>query len=127
MDYSELIKELTQSFTNQIETYKKLQVIVQKILGQIALSRGDFSGVMRFFEEKQKLLIEIEKERENTRKSVEIWQKEKDSIPHSDEREHLDRTLAETEKAIKDFLAMEDQLKKYLEHSVTSKGNTAGT
>ena len=127
MDYSKLIEELTQSFTSQIEIYKQLQVIVQKILGQIALSRGDFSGVMGLFEEKQKLLEKIEKERENSYKSVEMWQKEKDTIPHSDERDHLDRTLAETEKVIKDFLETEDQLKKYLEHNMNSKGNTTGT
>ena len=127
MDYSKLIEELTQSFTSQIEIYKQLQVIVQKILGQIALSRGDFSGVMGLFEEKQKLLEKIEKERENSYKSVETWQKEKDTIPHSDERDHLDRTLAETEKVIKDFLETEDQLKKYLEHNMNSKGNTTGT
>ncbi len=127
MDYSILIEELTQSFTNQIKVYEQLQVIVQKILGQIALSRGDFSGVMGLFEEKQKLLEKIEKERENSNKSVEIWQKEKDNIPPSDEKDQLDRTLAETEKVIKDFLATEDQLKKYLEHNMDSKGNTAGT
>ena len=127
MDYSKLIEELTQSFTSQIEIYKQLQVIVQKTLGQIALSRGDFSGVMGLFEEKQKLLEKIEKERENSYKSVETWQKEKDTIPHSDERDHLDRTLAETEKVIKDFLETEDQLKKYLEHNMNSKGNTTGT
>ena len=127
MDYTELIEELTQSFTSQIEIYKQLQVIVQKILGQIALSRGDFSGAMGLFEEKQKLLEKIEKERVRTNKNVEIWQREKESIPLSNEREHLDKTLAETEKVIKDFLEAEDQLKKYLERNMNSKGNTTGT
>jgi hypothetical protein len=127
MDYSELIEELTQSFTCQIEIYKQLQVIVQKILGQIALSRGDFSGVMGLFEEKQKLLEKIEKERVSTNKNVEIWQKEKENIPLTNERELLDKILAETEKVIKDFLVAEDQLKTYLEHNINSKGNTSGT
>ena len=52
MDYSELMQTLTQSYSRQIERYKELQVIVQKILGQIAVSRGNFSGVMGLFEKK---------------------------------------------------------------------------
>ena len=60
-------------------------------------------------------------------KNVEIWQREKENIPRSNEREHLDKTFAETEKVIKGFLEAEDQLKTYLEHNMNSKGNTTGT
>ena len=121
MDYTILVEGLIQSFSIQVELYKKLKVVVQKVLGQIAISRGDFSSVMGLFEEKQKLLEKIEKERERSKKSVEIWQKEKDSIPDSEQTARLDTILAETEKVIEDFFEIEDQLKKYLEHNMNSK------
>ena len=121
MDCSLLVEGLIQSFTSQVELYKKLIVIVQKILGQMAISRGNFSSVMGFFEEKQKLLEQIEKERDRSKKSVEIWQKEKERIPDSEQTAHLDTILAETEKVIKEFLDIEDQLKKYLEHNMNKK------
>ncbi len=121
MDYSILVEGLIQSFSCQVELYKKLIVIVQKVLGQIAISRGDFSSVMGLFEEKQKLLEKIEKERDRSKKSVEIWQKEKDRIPDSEQTARLDTILAEAEKVIKDFLEIEDQLKKYLEHNMNNE------
>ena len=127
MDYSILIEGIIQSYTAQVELYKKLKIVVQKILGQIAISRGDFSSVMGLFEEKQKLLEKIEKERDNSKKSVEIWQKEKGSIPDSEQTARLDTILAEAEKVIKDFLEIEDQLKKYLEHNMNNKGNNINT
>lgn len=127
MDYSQLIEELTQSFTSQIEMYKQLQVIVQKMLGKIALSRGVSSGVMELFEEKQKLLEKIEKERDSSKKRVEVWQKEKGNIPRSDLKDRFVSILTEAEKVIEDFLETENQLKKYLEHTICSKGNTTNT
>lgn len=125
MDHSIQVEELTQSYTRQLERYKELKVIVQKILGQIALSRGNFSGVMGLFEEKQRLLELIDRERENMKDSAEIWQKEKNQIPSSEHTARLDAVLAETEEAIKSFLEIEDQLKKYLERTMDGKGNKA--
>ncbi len=127
MEYSELIQTLTQSYSRQIERYKELQVIVQKILGQIAVSRGNFSGVMRLFEKKQHLLEIIEQEREQVKNDAELWQKEKDQIPTSESTAGLNAVLAETELAIKAFLETEDQLQKCLEHHMAEKGNSSTT
>jgi len=127
MDYGELIQTLTQSYSRQVERYKELQVIVQKILGQIAVSRGNFSGVMGFFEKKQHLLEIIEQEREQVKNDAELWQKEKDQIPTSESTAGLYAVLAETELAIKAFLETEDQLQKCLEHHMAEKGNSSTT
>lgn len=120
MDYSTLIEELTQSYTRQNEWYSQLTTLVQKILGQITLSRGDLSGVMPLFKEKQELLDTIIQERDRTKDHIEIWQKDKGNIPSNDSTERLDLVLQKTEKEIKAFLASEEQLKKYL---VTLTGN----
>ncbi len=127
MEYSELIQTLTQSYSRQIERYKELQVIVQKILGQIAVSRGNFSGVMGFFEKKRHLLEIIEQEREQVKTDAELWQKEKGRIPASESTAGLNAVLAETELAIKEFLETEDQLQKCLEHHMAEKGNSSTT
>ena len=120
MNHAVLIEKLTQSYTRQIEWYSQLTVLVQKILGQIAMSRGDLSGVMVLFKEKQTLLDTITRERDDTRDYVETWQREKNAIPVTEKTEQLDSVLQETERVIKRFLDSEDQLKKYL---VTLTGN----
>jgi len=114
MNYSSLIEELTQSYSRQIEWYVQLKILVQKILGQITLSRGDLAGVMALFSEKQDLLDKITRERDATKSSIETWQRDKDTIPSSASTVTLDAILQETELAIKAFLDSEDQLKKYL-------------
>lgn len=125
MDYPILIEELTQSYSRQIEWYTKLETIVQKILGQVVLSRGDFSTVMGLFEEKKRLLETITQERESMKNNVEIWQKEKSQIPPSESTAKLNAVLSDAERAIKTFLDTENQLKKYLEHNMVGKGNNS--
>ncbi len=121
MDYTTLIEELIQSYTRQNEWYSQLTILDQKILGQIAMSRGDLSGVMVLFKEKQELLDVITQERDNTKNQIEVWQKDKGVIPTSESTVKLDAVLQETETAIKKFLDIEDQLKKYLE-TLTENG-----
>ena len=127
MDYSRVITKLTESYTRQHERYMELHVIVQKILGQIAISRGDFSGVMGLFEKKQQLLDVIEKEREAIKPDIEYWQNEKKFITASEAVTRLNTILAETESSIKSFLEAEDQLQRYLEHHLPQKGNPSTT
>ncbi len=127
MDYSRVINKLTESYTRQHERYMELHVIVQKILGQIAISRGDFSGVMGLFEKKQQLLDVIEKEREAIKPDIEYWQNEKKFITASEAVTRLNTILAETESSIKSFLEAEDQLQRYLEHHLPQKGNPSTT
>ena len=119
---SQFVKELTRSYSLQVELYKKLNAIVQKIYGQLVLSRGDLTGVIAQFEEKQKLLNTIAAERERTQQSAEAWQQQKADAPKSEETAELDSVLAETETTIKTFLASEQQLERYLKH-LAGNGN----
>lgn len=127
MDYSPLIDELIKSYSGQLARYNELKIIVQQILGQVAISRGDFTGVMGLFEKKQDLLKIIEQERELAKDNIALWQKEKNTIPSSGNTERLDAVLADIEKALKDFLETEDQLKKYLDQAMAGKGNVSTT
>jgi hypothetical protein len=122
MDNTALIGELTESYTRQVQWYIQLKIIVQRILGQIALSRGDMSRVMALFQEKMRLLDTIEKERGKTQKYNEQWQRVKKELSGSEPAKHLDLVLANAEKAIREFLEMEEILKKNLEHYMTREG-----
>lgn len=125
MDYSVLIGELTGSYARQVEWYNQLKITVQKILGQIAVSRGTMTGVMGLFEEKKRLLENIERERAQSKGNTELWVQVKKELAGSESAGRLDSILADTEKAIREFLETEEQLKKYLEHYMTGKGNTS--
>jgi len=114
MIYSTLIDELTKSYSRQIDGYTLLKTIGQKILGRIALSRGDLAGVLPLFEEKQKILEIITKERENIKEYSEKWQKEKKNIPQSESTQKLDTILEQAQQAILLFLQTEEQLAKFI-------------
>ncbi len=118
MNYTKIIEKLIQSYLLQIEHYTELKHLVQTTIGKIVLSRGDLSGVMSLFSEKQKLLDLITKERNNTKDQIMIWQDKKAVIPRSELTEKLNTILAEAEDVIKEFLEAESQLQKHLENII---------
>lgn len=122
-DFSTIVDQLTRSYTRQLARYKELQLIVQKIVGRIALTRGDISQVMELFTQKQKLLASIEQDRESIKTHGEIWQHQKESIRRTTDTGQLEAILAEVESAIKAFLETEDQVKTCLEHVMAEKRN----
>ncbi len=123
---SDLLKELTRSYSLQVELYKKLNAIVHRIYGQLVVSRGNVSGVMPLFEEKQKILNAISAERERTQQSAQSWQQKKAGVSRSDETARLDSILSEAEGAIRTFLDTEQQLERYLKHLAEQEGGVSG-
>ncbi|MBD3390884.1 MAG: hypothetical protein GF418_02500 [Chitinivibrionales bacterium] len=117
-----LVVELTRSYTLQAELYRKLSDLVQKIYGQLVLSRGDLSRVLPLFEEKQKLLNAITAERGRTQEPADRWQREKGSVPRSEATDRLDTVLARVETTIRGFLETEQQLEHYLKHLADTEG-----
>ena len=109
-----IVDELSASFRRQAEAYRRLRSIVQKILGKLALSRGDVAGAMKLFAEKQAVLDEISVEKKAHLLSCEVWQNSKEQIASMVSVERLNDALDDVEKSIKDFLASEDQLGTYL-------------
>jgi hypothetical protein len=122
MDDTTLISALVTSYELQLSLYEELATVVQKTLSQVILTRGDVSGLMGSFEQKQKLLDRILKERANAQPLVTQWQERKAGIPQSGRTERLDTLLSKTQSVIRGFLDAEEQLKKYLEH-VVRKGS----
>ena len=118
MDYKKTIDELTQSYSIQITYYHELKILVQKILGIITLSRGDFSGVVGLLEKKSVIMENIIKEREKSNKNVVFWQKNKNQYGTDEYSSKLDMVLEETENEIKEFLEIEEQLKKCIEFNM---------
>jgi hypothetical protein len=120
------ITELTGSYVLQCSLYNKLSDCVQKMYGQLVLSRGNLSGVMGMLKEKQMLIQAISAERDRVRSKAEIWQTEKSSVPQSVESERLNEVLTRTESAIKAFLDIESQLEKYLLRLTEQESRPAG-
>lgn len=122
-DDTRLVLELTASFKRQLLWYKELHEIGGQLLSKIVLSRGCVAGLNDCFLLKKQVLDKIQSERENTKDLVALWQQRKKLIPHSELTSDLDDVLGRMESAIKEFLESEDQIRRYLEHSM-KKGET---
>ncbi|MBN2036974.1 MAG: hypothetical protein JW768_09560 [Chitinispirillaceae bacterium] len=110
-----IIRELKESFLRQLCYYRDLCGIVQKIVGDLILSRGDAGSIKEDLERKRELLARIELERAGIAGQVGAWQECKGELGASADAQELDGVLQETEKVIRNFLDGEAQLKKYLE------------
>ena len=119
IDDTSLVRELTESFSSQVNTYCELKALVQKMMGKLILSRGDFTGLMGSMEQKKRLLDSIEHERLLHNNAIIQWQQRKRSIESSPEVNALDEILAHTGSVIKEFIDEEDQLQSYLERFIT--------
>jgi hypothetical protein len=117
MDDRTVISLLSASYSRQLRLYEELIILVNKTLGQLTLSRGNVAGVMGNFEKKQKLIEEIVSERRAMGAAASLWKNRKNTAPPSRDRNELEGFLLKTEIAIKEFLDVEDQLKRYLEHA----------
>jgi hypothetical protein len=122
MDDAKLISELVASYERQFALYEQLAEVVQKTLSQVILTRGDVSGLMGNFAQKEKLLNGILQERTNAQPFVTLWQERKATVPKDGRTARLDALLEKTQSIIRKFLDSEEQLKKYLEH-VVKKGS----
>jgi hypothetical protein len=126
MDDSVLIAELTASYAQQLDWYRKLNADAQKILGKLVMARGDVSPVMGAFAEKQKLLERIGNERGRIGDRVKLWQERKAAITPGRETETLNDILSDTETVIREFLENEERIQKYLRHTIEkAAGNNA--
>jgi hypothetical protein len=117
MDDSMIVSILSDSYARQLSWYEELSLLVQKTLGQLALSRGSVGAVMGSFEKKQKIIAMIADERGRISAAAALWQERKRSAATSPAIIDLEGLLAKTESAIKEFLDGEDQLKRYVEHA----------
>lgn len=122
MDFKKVIDELTQSYSLQSTWYRELKILVQKILGQITLSRGDFSSVVGLFEKKSTIMDQIIKERDISKTNVDFWQNNKNNYTADEYSHKLDVVLEEVAHEIREFLEIEEQLKKCIEFTMSKKG-----
>jgi hypothetical protein len=125
MNYTNLLNELIRSYSSQMRDYRQLHALGQKMLGKLTLSRGDMSGIMGLFEQKQVLLASIERQRDAVSESAAVWRREKVAIPPGRLSAQLDSILDQIQLAIQEFLETEDQLKRHLEHALSGKGTGA--
>jgi hypothetical protein len=122
MDDTTLISELSVSFTRQLQLYGELKKLVDSTFGKLVLSRGDVSRIVPAMERKNALVSTIVTERQRVQPRIVEWQERKASTTDSPGRRALDEVLERTERAIKEFLQSEDQMKRYLEHIVSKNG-----
>ena len=110
------IEQLASSCDRQADLYGKLRQLVQTILGKLTLSRGDVSGVMKLFTEKQGLLDAVMLEKDAGANLVTWWQENKSRLGTLPESHRMTTAIDRIEGAIKAFLAAEEQLERYLKH-----------
>jgi hypothetical protein len=113
-----LVKELTDTFTCQMQMYRELKVLVQKMIGKLVISRGDMSGLLSSMEQKQKIIESIESERSRHSDAIMQWQLKKNNVTMSPEVGVLEKVLESTGCAIRDFIDQEEQLRNYLEKCI---------
>lgn len=113
-----LVKELTDTFNYQMQMYRELKVLVQKMIGKLVISRGDMSGLLSSMEQKQKIIESIESERSRHSDAIMQWQLKKNNVTMSPEVGVLEKVLECTGCAIRDFIDEEEQLKIYLEKCI---------
>jgi hypothetical protein len=118
MDDNALIAELTASYAQQLDWYRRLNTDAQKILGKLVMARGDVSPVMGAIAEKQKLLERIGNERGRINDRVKLWQERKSAITPGRETEKLNDILSTTETILREFLENEERIQKYLRHTI---------
>ncbi len=117
-DNEELLAALTDSYLRQLQLYRELSQLVQKALSQLVLSRGDAATIMAGVVQKGKIIDMLMEERKRIKTASVFYQSHKYRIPASPSREALADLLEKTEKAIKEFLEGEDQLKRYLKQVI---------
>ena len=108
-----IVDKIINSYNTQIVIYKELQLIVQKILGKLALCGGDIGSVMGMFTEKQQLLEKTIKYREDIKDELLFWSSQKDKPENEIYSKKLDAVLALVEREIGNFIRLEDQLQFY--------------
>lgn len=113
-----LVKELTDTFNYQMQMYRELKVLVQKMIGKLVVSRGDMSGLLSSMEQKQKIIESIESERSRHSDAIMQWQLKKNNVTMSPEVGVLEKVLECTGCAIRDFIDEEEQLRTYLEKCI---------
>jgi hypothetical protein len=115
MDASSAITLLSESFSRQLLWYEELTRIDRKALSQLVLSRGDMTPFLASMNQKRSIIEKIERERELIRNGADYYRENKETIPSSASKDGLERVLARSESAIKEFLDGENQMKRYLE------------
>jgi hypothetical protein len=110
-----LVRELTDTFSHQVQMYRELTTLVQRMIGNLVLSRGDMSGLLSSMEKKKKMLELIETERHSHSDAIMRWQSLKNNVTMTPEVNILEKVLEDTGCAIKEFINQEEQLRTYIE------------
>ncbi|HEX2955393.1 MAG TPA: hypothetical protein VHO70_01100 [Chitinispirillaceae bacterium] len=110
-----IVRELTDTFNYQVRMYRELTLLVQKMIGNMVLSRGDMSGLLSSMEKKKKMLELIEIERHSHSDAIMRWQLLKNNVTMTSEVSVLEKVLEDTGCAIKEFINEEEQLRTYIE------------
>ncbi len=113
-DVLQLIDRLKKTCSDQVKYYEKLIDIVQRISGQLAVSRGDLSGVMPLFEEKKKILNSVIELKNSSSEDIKKWCSIKDEIDSEGDAEELNRILKTLQERMQVFLESEDQIEQYI-------------
>lgn len=112
---------LTASYRIQLDLYRTLRKINEKIIGKLAISRGDIGVVTSLFIDKQHLISQIEAERKKSAELSLRWQNSKELLGKTEAAQNLDNVLSLVQEEIRGVVAAEEQLTFYLPPVTTSE------
>ena len=118
MEDSVLITRLHQACGKQLALYRQLCDFTQRMLQRLVMSRGDMTGLRDVFEQKRRLVGEIERERAGMHELAGRWQERKSQVVQCAATRDLDTLFGSMETAIRKYLELEAQVRTYLEHAV---------
>ena len=120
----EVVSRLLRSYSRQGELYRALSIVNQKILGKLAVARGDVSITLDLFDEKKEILATIEAERNRIVEEVTVWQDRKNLIRKKVDTRQLDAALDTMQQIIGSVIDAEEKLSLYISDvQVAEKGS----
>lgn len=110
-----LLQLLMESFSYQLSRYELLCEIGRKMINILLLRRGDVNKIKEMLIEKKRLILEIEEEKKAKAKYITLWNEKKSSINSCLEKEKFEELLEKITSTLKEFLDIEEQLRKLME------------
>ncbi|MCX7725246.1 MAG: hypothetical protein N2053_00205 [Chitinispirillaceae bacterium] len=104
-----------ESFGYQLSRYKLLCDMGRRVINTLILRRGDINQIKEILIKKKRVIEEIEKEKEEKKEYLRVWNERKTFIPESMEKKEFENLLDKITCEIKDFLDIEEQLRKLFE------------
>jgi len=121
MDDAAVIAGLKHLFSQQLAHYTTLNELARKVAGKLALNRGDIAALMPVIEEKQRILQEISRLRDQGAPFIKAWQQRKAQLGDTPAVGELTELFDRVQQVIRTFLESEEQVETFAAYAAGRK------